>query len=55
MYALKKDGLNNMYEDWLFRYVGIDNVASKVKQGDWLAAIDISRFYLRLPRQGVCW
>ena len=39
----------HMYEDWLFRYVGIDNVAAKVQQGDWLAVIDISRFYLRLP------
>ena len=46
---LKNGGVNDMYEDWLFRYVGIDNVASKVEQGDWLAAIDISRFYLRLP------
>ena len=46
---LKSGGLNDMYEDWLFRYVGIDNVAAKVEQGDWLAAIDISRFYLRLP------
>ena len=46
---LKNGGLNDMYEDWLFRYVGIDNVAAKVQQGDWLAAIDISRFYLRLP------
>ena len=46
---LKSGGLNDMYEDWLFRYVGIDNVAAKVQQGDWLAAIDISRFYLRLP------
>ena len=46
---LKNGGLNDMYEDWLFRYVGIDNIASKVQQGDWLAAIDISRFYLRLP------
>ena len=46
---LKSGGLNDMYEDWLFRYLGIDNVAAKVQQGDWLAAIDISRFYLRLP------
>ena len=46
---LKNGGLNDLYEDWLFRYVGIENVATKVKQGDWLAAIDISRFYLRLP------
>ena len=46
---LKNGGLNDMFEEWLFRYVGIDNVAAKVSQGDWLAAIDISRFYLRLP------
>ena len=46
---LKNGGLNDMYEDWLFSYLGIDNIAAKVQQGDWLAAIDISRFYLRLP------
>ena len=46
---LKNGGLNDVYEDWLFSYLGIDNIAAKVKQGDWLAAIDISRFYLRLP------
>ena len=29
--------------------MGIDNIASKVQEGDWLATVDISRFYLRLP------
>lgn len=46
---LKSGGLNCMYEDWFLRYLGIDDVVTKVHQGDWLVAIDISHFYLCLP------
>ena len=46
---LKNGDLNDMFEDCPFRYLGLDSVPTKVKQGDWLAALDISRFYLRLP------
>ena len=45
----KNGGLNDMLEDWPFRYWGLESVAETVSQGDWLASIDISRFYLRLP------
>ena len=38
-----------MLEEWPFRYWGLESVAETVSQGDWLASIDISRFYLRLP------
>ena len=41
--------MNSLLLDWPFRYLGMDDIASEVKPGDWLAAIDISRFYLRLP------
>ena len=46
---LKQGGLNDMLEDWPFRFWGLDCVAENVQQGDWLASIDLSRFYLRLP------
>ena len=46
---MKNGGLNDLFSEWYFRYLGIDNVAFTVKKGDWLATIDISRFYLRLP------
>ena len=46
---LKQGGLNDGLEDWPFRYWGLDCVAENVNRGDWLATLDISRFYLRLP------
>ena len=46
---LKAVGVNEATEDWKFRYRGLYEVASKLKKNDWLAAVDISRFYLRLP------
>lgn len=46
---LKAGQLNDMLLDWPFRYVGLQDVPNVVRQGDWLATIDISRFYLRLP------
>ena len=46
---LKQGGYNDMLEDWNFRFWGLDCVGENVKQGDWLASVDISRFYLRLP------
>lgn len=46
---LKCSGYNGKLLDWLFRYCGIDVIAERVSQGDWMAALDISRFYLRLP------
>ena len=45
----KNGGLNDMLDDWDFCYWGLESVAETVKKGDWLASIDISRFYLRLP------
>ena len=45
----KNGGLNDMLQDWPFRYWGLESVAETVKKGDWLASVDISRFYLRLP------
>ena len=46
---LKSSGYNKRLIDWLFRYRGLDSIAESIQQGDWLAALDISRFYLRLP------
>ena len=46
---LKASGYNKRLLDWLFRYCCIDAIAEKIKEGDWMAALDISRFYLRLP------
>lgn len=46
---LKQGGMNDMLEEWPFRFWGLDCVAENVQQGDWLASIDLSRFYLRLP------
>ena len=45
----KSGSVNARLFDWPFRYVGIDDIASTIKPGDWLATVDISRFYLRLP------
>lgn len=45
----KNGGFNDMLDDWPFRYWGLESVAETVSKGDWLASIDISRFYLRLP------
>ena len=45
----KNGGFNDMLDEWPFRYWGLESVAETVSQGDWLASIDISRFYLRLP------
>ena len=45
----KNGGLNDMLQDWPFRYWGLESVAESVQRGDWLASVDISRFYLRLP------
>ena len=46
---IKCTGYNKKLLDWMFRYCGIDVIAEKVKKGDYMAALDISRFYLRLP------
>ena len=46
---LKAAGVNLASEDWKFRYKALDDIAADVQQGDWLASVDISRFYLRLP------
>ena len=46
---LKVSGYNKRLLDWLFRYCGIEVMLESIKKGDWLAALDISRFYLRLP------
>ena len=46
---LKSSKYNARLLEWAFRYRGLDSIAEAVKKGDWLAALDISRFYLRLP------
>ena len=46
---LKNGGMNDGLDEWKFRYWGLDSIAETVSPGDWLASIDISRFYLRLP------
>ena len=46
---LKCSGYNERLYDWPFRYRGLEAIAEAVQQDDWLAALDISRFYLRLP------
>ena len=46
---LKSSKYNARLLDWLFRYCCIDAIAENIKKGDWMAALDISRFYLRLP------
>ena len=43
---LKAADVNCSLADWKFRYRGLDDVAAKLKKGDWLASVDISRFYL---------
>ena len=48
-FDFKNGGMNGMLDDWKFQYWGLESVAETVSQGDWLASIDISRFYLRLP------
>ena len=56
---LKAAKVNASTEDWKFRYKALDDIAASVKKGDWLASVDISRFYLRLPAgkklRGVQW
>ena len=46
---LKASKVNGATSDWRFRYRGLDDIAANLKRGDWLASVDISRFYLRLP------
>ena len=46
---LKSSRVNASLADWRFKYRGLDDIASRIKKGDWLASVDISRFYLRLP------
>ena len=46
---LKCSGYNERLYDWPFRYRGLEAIAESVQENDWLAALDISRFYLRLP------
>ena len=46
---LKSAQVNDAVSDWKFRYRGLDDLASSINKGDWLASVDISRFYLRLP------
>ena len=46
---LKCSSYNERLYDWPFRYRGLDAIAETVEKDDWLAALDISRFYLRLP------
>ena len=46
---LKSSGYNKRLVEWLFRYRGLDSIAESIEQGDWMAVLDISRFYLRLP------
>ena len=46
---LKSSGYNDSLSDWPFRYCTLDTIAECILKGDWLASLDISRFYLRLP------
>ena len=46
---LKASKVNGSTRDWKFRYKGLDDIAANLQHGDWLASVDISRFYLRLP------
>ena len=46
---LKSAQVNDATCDWKFRYRGLDDLASSINRNDWLASVDISRFYLRLP------
>ena len=46
---LKASKVNGATGDWRFKYRGLDDIAANLQQGDWLASVDISRFYLRLP------
>ena len=46
---VKCSGYNERLYDWPFRYRSLDAIAETVEKDDWLAALDISRFYLRLP------
>ena len=41
--------VNNATHDWQFRYRNFEDIAENIRKGDWLASVDISRFYLRLP------
>ena len=46
---LKSAGVNSAVAEWKFRYRGLGDIAASLRKGDWLASVDISRFYLRLP------
>lgn len=46
---LKAAEVNDAVADWKFRYRDLYDVASNIRKGDWLASVDISRFFLRLP------
>lgn len=48
-------GYNARLLDWSFRYCGIDVIAEYVLSGDYMAALNISRFYLRLPADAKLW
>ena len=52
---LKFSGYNASFRDWPFRYRGLDAVAENVKKDNWLATLDISRFYLRLSAGKRLW
>ena len=41
--------VNDATQDWHFRYRNFEDIAENIRKGDWLASVDISRFYLRLP------
>lgn len=45
----KSGKLNDLLKEWGFSYWGLECLAERVEQDDWLATLDISSFYLRLP------
>ena len=45
----KSGKLNALLKEWGFKYWGLECLAERVQQDDWLATLDISSFYLRLP------
>ena len=51
---LKVSGYNKRLLDWLFRYCGIEVMLESIKQGDWLAALDISLFTFVCQQANVC-
>lgn len=46
---LKATKVNDGVADWKFRYRDLHDVAVNLHRDDWLASVDISRFFLRLP------